>query len=105
MSGPLTYGAAGLANSVISRSTALSNAGWEVVLLIDVWQPDLDRHVELLKSSRRLGQNVEVRNLYEDLSRRSAGMGLWNARSEEHTSELQSRFDLVCRLLLEKKNR
>src|SRR5438067_10071769 len=27
-----------------------------------------------------------------------------SARSEEHTSELQSRFDLVCRLLLEKKN-
>src|SRR5699024_11288706 len=27
-----------------------------------------------------------------------------NHRSEEHTSELQSRFDLVCRLLLEKKN-
>src|SRR5437868_8236608 len=26
-------------------------------------------------------------------------------RSEEHTSELQSRFDLVCRLLLEKKTR
>src|SRR5699024_11894825 len=25
-------------------------------------------------------------------------------RSEEHTSELQSRFDLVCRLLLEQKN-
>src|SRR5699024_12556039 len=32
---------------------------------------------------------------------------LWHlgpdVRSEEHTSELQSRFDLVCRLLLEKK--
>src|SRR5699024_11378857 len=26
-------------------------------------------------------------------------------RSEEHTSELQSRFDLVCRLLLEKQTR
>src|SRR5689334_24517327 len=26
-------------------------------------------------------------------------------RSEEHTSELQSQFHLVCRLLLEKKNR
>src|SRR5438105_9587063 len=26
-----------------------------------------------------------------------------SARSEEHTSELQSRVDLVCRLLLEKK--
>src|SRR2546428_7581683 len=30
--------------------------------------------------------------------------GLWGLRrSEEHTSELQSRSDLVCRLLLEKK--
>src|SRR5699024_7100829 len=28
---------------------------------------------------------------------------LISQRSEEHTSELQSRFDLVCRLLLEKK--
>src|SRR5438094_6582014 len=28
---------------------------------------------------------------------------LENARSEEHTSELQSPYDLVCRLLLEKK--
>src|SRR5207249_9610817 len=28
-----------------------------------------------------------------------------DVRSEEHTSELQSRFDLVCRLLLEKKNK
>src|SRR5437868_11869618 len=32
----------------------------------------------------------------------SYSSGLSN-RSEEHTSELQSRFDLVCRLLLEKK--
>src|SRR5437667_7670641 len=30
------------------------------------------------------------------------GMGI---RSEEHTSELQSHHDLVCRLLLEKKNK
>src|SRR5206468_10115809 len=30
-------------------------------------------------------------------------LGCANARSEEHTSELQSRSDLVCRLLLEKK--
>src|SRR5699024_11608246 len=30
-------------------------------------------------------------------------VGLHMPRSEEHTSELQSRFDLVCRLLLEKK--
>src|SRR5215204_6752124 len=37
--------------------------------------------------------------------RRSSGAGhlLQVARSEEHTSELQSHSDLVCRLLLEKK--
>src|SRR2546428_9336861 len=29
----------------------------------------------------------------------------WRHRSEEHTSELQSRSDLVCRLLLEKKKK
>src|SRR5690349_24238432 len=35
--------------------------------------------------------------------RELAGEGLYPLRSEEHTSELQSRRDLVCRLLLEKK--
>src|SRR3712207_7966832 len=30
---------------------------------------------------------------------------VWNPRSEEHTSELQSRQYLVCRLLLEKKKK
>src|SRR5699024_11401264 len=33
------------------------------------------------------------------------GVSLEQIRSEEHTSELQSRFDLVCRLLLEKKKK
>src|SRR5437868_12101764 len=37
--------------------------------------------------------------LVTELCRRKMG------RSEEHTSELQSRFDLVCRLLLEKKKK
>src|SRR6267378_2532023 len=41
--------------------------------------------------------------------RRSTASGLppspSDARSEEHTSELQSRRDLVCRLLLEKKKK
>src|SRR5438093_8162318 len=38
----------------------------------------------------------------------SSGAGprpAWASRSEEHTSELQSLTNLVCRLLLEKKNR
>src|SRR5690625_6326552 len=34
-----------------------------------------------------------------------AGQGIPQSRSEEHTSELQSRGHLVCRLLLEKKKK
>src|SRR5690349_22220171 len=38
-------------------------------------------------------------------SARNASYGTMPKRSEEHTSELQSRRDLVCRLLLEKKKK
>src|SRR5699024_7196717 len=41
----------------------------------------------------------------EPLATQDERKGRTPMRSEEHTSELQSRFDLVCRLLLEKKNR
>src|SRR5699024_11615208 len=46
-------------------------------------------------------KEVELKELIDDIT--SWATSLPN-RSEEHTSELQSRFDLVCRLLLEKKN-
>src|SRR5699024_6737662 len=42
--------------------------------------------------------------LKADVINLSLGSDAGFVRSEEHTSELQSRFDLVCRLLLEKKN-
>src|SRR5438132_11227240 len=38
-------------------------------------------------------------------SKRAAGSRSTTERSEEHTSELQSHSDLVCRLLLEKKKK
>src|SRR5438874_9533811 len=41
-------------------------------------------------------------DLLADLVPEDLALG-WGPRSEEHTSELQSRRDLVCRLLLEKK--
>src|SRR3712207_7834195 len=43
------------------------------------------------------------RNLHSAIDAAIAAAG--SARSEEHTSELQSRQYLVCRLLLEKKNK
>src|SRR5690349_23816386 len=42
---------------------------------------------------------------HEVHSRRTPLVGCRQSRSEEHTSELQSRRDLVCRLLLEKKKK
>src|SRR2546427_1008909 len=39
------------------------------------------------------------------LKRSSAIAACWWKRSEEHTSELQSQSNLVCRLLLEKKKK
>src|SRR3989449_5797266 len=53
-------------------------------------------------SSRRLAAQPR-----EQLGRRSAGhqRHTHHPRSEEHTSELQSRLHLVCRLLLEKKKK
>src|SRR5699024_11351531 len=56
---------------------------------------DHDR-VDCLKMGRKLDKHVTS---YTQRGNRFC------ARSEEHTSELQSRFDLVCRLLLEKKKK
>src|SRR5690349_22936864 len=60
--------------------------------------------------------NHEALGVRNDKARRLAGFAslrpiagwrwrIWQPRSEEHTSELQSRRDLVCRLLLEKKKK
>src|SRR5438874_4720744 len=47
-----------------------------------------------------VGQEVEARVLKIDPEKRRISIGMKQLRSEEHTSELQSRRDLVCRLLL-----
>src|SRR5206468_12999627 len=54
----------------------------------------------LLQGSSFSVNGIIEQNTDVDMFRFNAGAG----RSEEHTSELQSRSDLVCRLLLEKKN-
>src|SRR5438105_12779651 len=50
-----------------------------------------------------VGAHVRLR--LNDPAGRAVPTDLADERSEEHTSELQSRVDLVCRLLLEKKKR
>src|SRR5206468_10714603 len=58
-------------------------------------------YTTLFRSSRyRSGQLI---GKVKDQAERVISTPELNVRSEEHTSELQSRSDLVCRLLLEKK--
>src|SRR5207249_7850340 len=51
------------------------------------------------------GSEFVVRAELPGVAKEDVDLTVTADRSEEHTSELQSRFDLVCRLLLEKKKR
>src|SRR5690242_21354466 len=63
---------------------------------------DDDGHARLIERNiRRSGVNNEMVPFIVDPG--AANVPLDQARSEEHTSELQSHVNLVCRLLLEKK--
>src|SRR5206468_10452261 len=55
--------------------------------------------------ARRVDGGPAVGGHTHDLEAVALQQGLQGLRSEEHTSELQSRSDLVCRLLLEKKKK
>src|SRR2546422_3817298 len=61
--------------------------------------PDLERRSQLLRNGRK--PHRASRDTSGDIPRRDRTRT--QGRSEEHTSELQSRLHLVCRLLLEKK--
>src|SRR3712207_6939775 len=58
---------------------------------------------DLLARLEQLRRQLEAEGLFELQKQLQEPFGLELARSEEHTSELQSRQYLVCRLLLEKK--
>src|SRR5207249_10554580 len=58
----------------------------------------LDQHVRLLEVA-----DPRVEGEHDAAPEQDAALHPAQGRSEEHTSELQSRFELVCRLLLEKK--
>src|SRR5216683_7602429 len=62
---------------------------------------------DALPFSTWAGPMMRSLNLATSMKRRSRATScwVWVPRSEEHTSELQSRSDLVCRLLLEKKKK
>src|SRR5438874_7173868 len=57
--------------------------------------------IPLIHESIQVSASLQSQILYGTLGKNTSR----DFRSEEHTSELQSRRDLVCRLLLEKKKR
>src|SRR5438874_5493324 len=64
-------------------------------------------YTTLFRSENDFHRDAGARALGERLGKLPADLAVpvnVKLRSEEHTSELQSRRDLVCRLLLEKKN-
>src|SRR2546430_6275574 len=66
-------------------------------VLIDLWKNLYVPVFELLHPKLAQGALIVADNMLQPESARA------DARSEEHTSELQSQSNLVCRLLLEKK--
>src|SRR5437868_15391000 len=60
-------------------------------------------YTTLFRSVRQNSKRLVDRGRRRSSPFRTEALGGPWGRSEEHTSELQSRFDLVCRLLLEKK--
>src|SRR2546422_5049146 len=80
------------AGSGMGRSRFVSDCSWYFE-----WSRICVRKNTSTRAAHAPNTTVRVRR-----SRRSSRCG-WKVRSEEHTSELQSRLHLVCRLLLEKK--
>src|SRR5690349_23186359 len=60
-------------------------------------------YTTLFRSADRADLQPHLRRQLSGRALRVVAEAAGRARSEEHTSELQSRRDLVCRLLLEKK--
>src|SRR3712207_7208515 len=89
--------------SGIGRATAvaLAEAGCDLGI---TWYREREAAEATAEEVRALGRRAEVRHVDHTQLPQAADVvdELADARSEEHTSELQSRQYLVCRLLLEK---
>src|SRR5256885_10669518 len=74
--------------------------------VLDAWPGEGSRRVQLDGAGLQSQAGAQYRRVHR-VDGRGAGLSTLPAgiRSEEHTSELQSPCNLVCRLLLEKKNK
>src|SRR6266536_6024951 len=94
-----------------ASALALAAAGAHVVVA-DIAAPKAEETAEAILSQQRRAEAVtadvgDLRDIDRMVRQTLEKFGQIDIllRSEEHTSELQSRVDLVCRLLLEKKKK
>src|SRR3712207_6904008 len=88
--------------STLFPYTTLFRSNYDFNEAVPAWNDEgtltNEEHVLITQSVKEVG---EIMSNYVGIVR--SDLRLKRARSEEHTSELQSRQYLVCRLLLEKK--
>src|SRR5699024_11615938 len=92
-------------NAAFMDSGLLCSAGTRLILqdsIAEQFVDDLVARAEGIVMGGPLDPQAETGPLISE-EHRDKVTDYVERRSEEHTSELQSRFDLVCRLLLEKK--
>src|SRR5438034_5234555 len=87
-----------LARALVLVRDLRARCPWDRAQTRETLRPYLVEEALELDQALRHGESAALRDELGDLL-------LHLARSEEHTSELQSHSDLVCRLLLEKKKK
>src|SRR2546429_2028154 len=93
----------------VSLKSGVASSGKCIITQAPHRQPAAtsERMRSLLLAQKPMRRVTGVSNVFSLAKSRMVPLGLHEPttnRSEEHTSELQSRLHLVCRLLLEKKN-
>src|SRR2546430_10997430 len=86
-------------STLFPYTTLFRSAGFRIQ------QHEVDEDVEIV--SEQIADDVFGTGFEQELGGVAGGFRRWCSgdRSEEHTSELQSQSNLVCRLLLEKKKK
>src|SRR5690625_5385315 len=104
-----------LAKELPNRRIAFYHGGMEQIDRISIQQQFMNDQLDVICCTSAFGMGINKPNIrlvihYHFPSQiesfiQEVGRAGRDGRSEEHTSELQSRGHLVCRLLLEKKNK
>src|SRR5699024_11595041 len=100
-----TSSSCAIATGPICHKAIVEPSGFATAISLSATKPDAPGLFSTFTSASSSSPTCGATALANVSKEAPGGTGISHviSRSEEHTSELQSRFDLVCRLLLEKK--